>query len=81
MKIKELSRLLDNFNEEQELTINVEFPDIDGWTVSTGDISFDVDKDYDTLSLEIAVYLADFDYTAVWKKLEDAVTNASASSL
>jgi hypothetical protein len=81
MKLGELRSLIDNFDDNQELIINVRFPNVNDWTVATGDISFDVDKDYGNLSLEIAIYLADFDYTDVWKKLKDAVNDAPASRL
>jgi hypothetical protein len=81
MTIGELRSLIDNFEDDQDLIINVKFPNVDGWTVGTGDIGYDVDENYGTLSLEISVYLADFDYTDVWKKLKDVVNDASASRL
>ncbi|MDR2493113.1 MAG: hypothetical protein LBD25_06630 [Coriobacteriales bacterium] len=81
MKIGKLRSIIDCFDDDQEVTINVEFPDVGGWTVTTDDISFDVGTYNGTLSLAIAVYLSDFDYTDVWQKLREVVNEAPSSRL
>lgn len=75
MKVRELQQLLDRFDGESELAVNVNFPDID-YAVKTYDFAWGYDSDYDDddgFQLDVTMHGTDFYYPAILKKVKDAV--------
>lgn len=75
MKVKDLQKLLDEFDGDCELGIEIEFPQI-GYAVKTYDFSWGYDSDCESESgfqLAVSLYGADFDYPAVLRKVKDVV--------
>jgi hypothetical protein len=73
MKVSGLQRLLNDFDEDQEFGISIDFPDFKDWGVDTYDISFKVHEEDGCLLLNVAVYLSDFDYPSINRELKDLV--------
>lgn len=73
MRIKQLTAALEAFDADQEIAISVAFPNIDDWTVLSYDVKLVAEDNSGDPVLEMAVYLADFDYPQIVAALKAAV--------
>ena len=71
MKIGYLKEILNNVDEDKELSLLIDFPDLTDWRVSTHDIAVTPSEEDESLRLEASIFLADFDYPEILKKLKD----------
>jgi len=73
MKVSMLRHMLDQFDEDFEVGVLIDFPDFKNWSVLTYDIVIEVCKEGGGPLLGAAVYLSDFDYPAINRELKDLV--------
>ena len=78
MKASDLIEFLGSFDDDQELCILIDFPDLKGWSVSSYDIGYSINEEDVGKGpmLKTAIYLADFDYPQILRDLKDVVAAA-----
>lgn len=75
MRVRELQTLLDAFDSESEIGVEIGFPEID-YMVKTYDFAWGYDRDYEGdegFQLTLSIYGTDFDYPAILRRVKDAV--------
>jgi len=73
MRVDKLHRLLDEFDDDQEICISMKFHDFKDWSVDTYDIGWGIHEEDEGLVLKVSVYQADFDYSRIMRELKDIV--------
>lgn len=71
MKISALRELLDNFDDDSEVCITIDFPDFKDWAIASYDIGVGINSEYGGLELQTSIRTADFDYPAILRELKD----------
>jgi hypothetical protein len=73
MTVNDLINVLESFNGDSEVAIEVAFPGLDGWAVKTYSFSYSPDGDSDGPKLGISIHGSDFDYPGILRVLKDRV--------
>jgi hypothetical protein len=73
MTANDLISVLESFNGDSEVAIEVAFPGLDGWTVKTYSFSYGPDESSDGPKLGFSIYGSNFDYPDILRVLKDRV--------
>lgn len=75
MQAKELRSWIEDLDDDDEVSIEVTFPEVNDWSMLSYAIAARPDGEYDGagLTLSVSVYTADFDYGQPLARLKEVV--------
>lgn len=77
MQIKDLRAWIEGQDDDDAVSVEVAFPEIDDWSILSYAIAAHPDKEYDGngLTLSVSVHMADFDYGKPLARLKEVVAS------
>jgi hypothetical protein len=81
MQVKDLRLLLEQLDDNLAVCVSVDFPNLEDWSVLSGDVGWTIDEDTGEFKLLVSVYLADFDYPSVLADLKRLVAEIPESAI